>query len=66
MNNRRLILRSMIGLTSSLGLMLLFPRAAFAKWMKAAFDAETTDTALLGLFNSKATIESDRIILKIP
>jgi len=56
----------MVGLTASLGSMLLFPRAAFAKWMKTAFDAETTDTALLGLFNSKAIIESDRIILKIP
>ncbi len=66
MNNRRLILLSMIGLMSSLGSMLLFPRAAFAKWIAAAFEAKTTDKALVGLFNNKEIIESDRILLKIP
>jgi len=62
---RRLLLRGMLGLGAMITVASLMPRIVFAKWSKA-FEAETTDQALLDLFGSKELVESDKIQLKIP
>lgn len=62
---RRLILRSMIGLGTMLSAISLMPRAAWAKWSEA-YDAESADDALMGLFNTKDMSASDKIKMKIP
>lgn len=58
---RRLFLRGI----AMLGALALVPKQVFAKWSEA-FDAESADDALNGLYNSNELIESDQIHLKVP
>ncbi len=62
---RRLLLRSILSFTTALGALSLMPGIVFAKWSKA-FDADTTDDALLGLYDSKDLVSSEQIQFKIP
>ncbi len=62
---RRLLLRGMLSFTTAFSALALMPGIVFAKWSKA-FDADTTDDALLGMFDSKELVSSDQIKFKIP
>lgn len=65
LENRRKLLKGIVEVTAVLGAALLMPKLAFAKWSKA-FDAETTESAMTGMFNNTETIASDKVYLKVP
>lgn len=65
LDNRRKLLKGLLGATAVLSAALMIPKLAFAKWSKA-FDAETTESAMTGMFNSTKTMASDKIYLKVP
>jgi sulfur-oxidizing protein SoxY len=64
-NKRRLMLKSILGITAVFGGIAMMPKIAFAKWSKA-FDAKTTESALMGLYNKTELVTSERIQLKVP
>jgi sulfur-oxidizing protein SoxY len=65
LENRRKILKRIVEATAVIGAVLIMPKLAFAKWSKA-FDADTTEAAMTGLFNNTETIASDKVFLKVP
>ena len=65
MIERRNLLKSILGATAVLSAALMMPKLAFAKWSKA-FDANSTEKAMTGMFNTTETTVSDKIFLKVP
>lgn len=65
LQKRRLMLKSMLGVATLFGGIAIMPKLAFAKWSKA-FDAKSTDTALMDLYNKTELQKTDRIELKVP
>lgn len=68
-HNRRFLLKgtlaaSATGFAISAG--LLTPKAVFAAWPKAAFEAKDVDSALSASMGSASTSESNKIKLKAP
>lgn len=67
--NRRLFLKggvaaSALGVVAGAG--LLTPRAVLAAWPKAAFDAESVEGALEGVYGASGTTDSGDIKIKAP
>ena len=60
--NRRLFVRYLGSATA----LLLLPLRAFAARPQSAFDSESVDDALTGLYGSTAMTESDQIRIKAP
>ncbi len=65
MIERRNLLKGILGMTAVLTTALIIPKIAFAQWSKA-FDANTTEKAMTGMFNKTETTKSDKIYLKVP
>tara|TARA_R110001606_G_C15402875_1_gene653452 strand:+ start:8832 stop:9290 length:459 start_codon:yes stop_codon:yes gene_type:complete len=65
MIERRKLLKGILGMTAVFSTALLIPKLAFAQWSKA-FDANTTEKAMTGMFNKTETTTSDKIYLKVP
>lgn len=63
--NRRLLLKSVLGLTTLVGAVAAMPKLAMAKWSKA-FDIDTVDGALGELHSGTETVASEDITLKVP
>jgi len=64
-SRRTFLKRALTGSVLALGATLL-PRTLMAEWPKKAFEAKSVDDALTALFNSKETIESDKIKIDAP
>jgi sulfur-oxidizing protein SoxY len=64
-SRRTFLSRALAGSVLALGATLL-PRALMAEWPKKAFEAKSVDDALSALFDSKDTIESDKIKVDAP
>lgn len=63
--NRRLLLKSVLGLTTLVGAVAAMPKLAMAKWSKA-FDIESVDGAIGEMYGSNETTASEDITLKVP
>ncbi len=63
--NRRLLLKSVLGFTTLVGAVAAMPKLALAKWSKA-FDNGTVDGALKDLYSTDSFTNSDEITLKVP
>lgn len=64
--SRRVFLKNtLVGSAVALGATLL-PRALWAEWPKAAFDAKSVDEALTALYKSKEAEKSDKIVIDAP
>ncbi len=63
--NRRLLLKGLLGITTMATAMTAMPRLAMAKWSKA-FDSSSVDDALDDLYGTTELTTDDTITLKIP
>ncbi len=66
---RRILLKSTLAAsatTVAISAGLLTPKAVWAAWNTAAFNAKDVDTALTGAYGSTETTDSDKIKLKAP
>ena len=64
--NRRLLLKGLIGFTTLAATLTAMPKLALAKWSEKAFDNDSMDGALDALYGSSELTADDEITLKVP